>query len=165
MMRSLRPHISRRRTKRSRVAIWTPDKDLAQCVRGTRVVQSTAGAKSFAMRLRSAKSSRGSAAHSGLARARGRCGRRLPRYPWDRRPDRCPAFEPLRSDRKVSVKRSRRTARSRAALQETRDPAHRCAALQKGRDPALAQRDAGIRGLGDWMESPRLLERVEKLKH
>ena len=40
MMRSLRPRISRRRTKRSqKVAIWTPDKDLAQCVRGTRVVQ------------------------------------------------------------------------------------------------------------------------------
>src|SRR5436190_24203307 len=40
MMRSLRPRISRRRTKRSRkVAIWTPDKDLAQCVRDTRVVQ------------------------------------------------------------------------------------------------------------------------------
>src|SRR5436190_24062401 len=40
MMRSLRPRISRRRTKRSRkVAIWAPDKDLAQCVRDTRIVQ------------------------------------------------------------------------------------------------------------------------------
>ena len=58
------------------------------------------------------------------------------------------AFEPLRSNRKVSVKRSRQTARSRIALQETRDAAHRCASLQEGRDAALARCDAGILGLG-----------------
>src|SRR5205809_245473 len=63
-------------------------------------------------------------AHSGPTRARGRCGRRLPRHRWDRRHDRRPAFEPLRSDRKISVKDSRRTTRPRTALQESRDPAH-----------------------------------------
>jgi hypothetical protein len=66
----------------------------------------------------------------------------------DRRQDRRPAFEPLRSDRKLPAKHSRRTARSRAALQESCDPAHRCAPLQEGRDVALARRDAGIRCLG-----------------
>src|SRR5204863_8639050 len=30
-----------------------------------------------------------------------RCGRRLSRHPWDRRQDRCPALELLRSDRKI----------------------------------------------------------------
>src|SRR5262249_11177847 len=52
-----------------------------------------------------------------------------------------------------SVKRSRQTARSRAALQETRDPAHRCAAVQESRDAALARSDAGIRGMGGSDES------------
>src|SRR5437588_2894124 len=91
---------------------------------------------------------RRSAAYSGPARARGRCGRRLPRHFWIRRQDRRPAFEPLRSDRKLSVKRSRRKARSRAALQESRNPAHRRATFQKCRDAALARCDAGIRSLG-----------------
>src|SRR5438045_2186280 len=43
--------------------------------------------------------------------------------------------------------RSRRTARSRTALQESRNPAHRCAAIRQCRDAALARCDAGIRGL------------------
>ena len=35
-----------------KVAIWTPDKDLAQCVRGERVVQCDGSAQNrFAMRL------------------------------------------------------------------------------------------------------------------
>src|SRR3954468_20449378 len=32
-------HLAAKEKKVERVAIWTPDKDLAQCVRGTRVVQ------------------------------------------------------------------------------------------------------------------------------
>ena len=43
---------------------------------------------------------------------------------------------------------SRQTARSRAALQESRDAAHRCATLQDGRDTALARCDTGVRGMG-----------------
>ena len=123
-------HLASKDKKVEKVAIWTPDKDLAQCVRGTRVVQIDGRRKTIrdAAGIREKFGVR-STAHSGPARARGRCGRRLPRHPWDRRQDRRPAFEPLRSDRKLPVKRSRRTARSRAALQETRDPAHRCAAL------------------------------------
>ena len=142
-------HLASKDKKVEKVAIWTPDKDLAQCVRGTRVVQID-GRRKIDSRCGwdTRKVRRRSPAHSGPARARGRCGRRLPRHPWDRRQDRRPAFEPLRSDRKISVKRSRRTARSRAALQESRDAAHRCAALQEGRDAALARCHAGIRGLG-----------------
>src|SRR4029077_15734214 len=32
-------HLAAKEKKLERVAIWTPDKDLAQCVRGARVVQ------------------------------------------------------------------------------------------------------------------------------
>ncbi len=90
-------HLAAKDKKVERVAIWTPDKDLAQCVRGTRVVQIDGRRKI----IRDAaggtrKVRRRSAAHSGPARARGRCGRRLPRHPRDRRQDRRPAFESLR---------------------------------------------------------------------
>ena len=147
-------HLASKDKKVEKVAIWTPDKDLAQCVRGTRVVQIDGRRKT----IRDAAGIREKfgvepPAYSGPARARGRCGRRLPRHPWDRRQDRRPAFEPLRPDRKFPVRRSRQTARSRTALQESRDAAHRCAALQKGRDAALARCDAGIRGVGGTDES------------
>ena len=39
------------------VCIWTPDKDLAQCVRGNRVVQLTAEVRRSAMQKEFAKSS------------------------------------------------------------------------------------------------------------
>ena len=55
----------------------------------------------------------------------------------------------LRSDRKLPVKRSRKAAQARAALQETRDAPHRRAALQEGRDVTLARSDAGIREVGE----------------
>ena len=38
-MRSRRPRVRRRRRPVEKVRIWTPDKDLAQCVVGDRVVQ------------------------------------------------------------------------------------------------------------------------------
>ena len=50
-------HIASKDKKVEKVAIWTPDKDLAQCVRGRAWCRSTAGAKRFAMRLGYAKSS------------------------------------------------------------------------------------------------------------
>ena len=165
MMRSLRPRISRPRTNESRkVAIWTPDKDLAQCVRDTRVVQIDGRRKTIrdAAGIRE-KVRRRSAAHSGPARTRGRCGRRLPRHPWDRREDCRSAFEPLWSRSKAF----RRTflangAISRSSSQEPRDPAHRCATLRDCRDAALARCDVGVRGVGGAHEAPRLLERCEK---
>ena len=103
------------------------------------------------------------AAHSGPARARGRCGRRLPRHPWDRRQDRRPAFEPLRSDRKLSVKRSRRTARSRAALQESRDAAHGCASLQEVESSAGAVQRRHSRPGPKEMKAPQLMKRCQNL--
>src|SRR3954468_2089086 len=39
MMRWLPLRTSHRNKKVEKIAIWTPDKDLAQCVRGTRIVQ------------------------------------------------------------------------------------------------------------------------------
>jgi 5'-3' exonuclease len=40
-------HLASKDKRVQKVAIWTPDKDLAQCVRGTRVVQMFAGGVSF----------------------------------------------------------------------------------------------------------------------
>src|SRR5205085_11452464 len=91
---------------------------------------------------------RRSAAHPGPARARGRRGGWLSGYRRHRREDRCRAFEPLRSDRKIPVERSWQTAQARIALQESRDPAHRCTALRECRDSTLARCDAGVRGVG-----------------
>ena len=104
------------------------------------------------------------AAHSGPARARGRCGRRLPRHPWDRRQDRCPAFEPVRSDRKLPVK----------VLGEQRDLAllfKKLATLRT--DAPLFKKVETLRWRGatpafaEWaerMEAPRLLERCDRVK-
>src|SRR5437660_496155 len=74
------------------------------------------------------------------------------------------AFEPVRSDRKIPVKHSRQTARSRAALQGTSDPAHRCATLQEGRDAALARSDAGIRSLDRKNESAAVIRPRKRLR-
>ncbi len=50
-------HIAFKDEQVQKVAIWTPDKDLAQCVRDTVWCRSTAGAKPSAMPLGYAKSS------------------------------------------------------------------------------------------------------------
>ena len=50
-------HLASKDKKVEKVAIWTPDKDLAQCVRVRAWCRSTAGAKRFAMRLGYAESS------------------------------------------------------------------------------------------------------------
>ena len=87
-------HLASKDKKVKKVAIWTPDKDLAQCVRGMRVVQIEAGAKRFAMRLGSAKSSASAhsssriCSHSSAMRPTGT------RHRWNRRKNRRPAFEP-----------------------------------------------------------------------
>ena len=123
-------HLASKDKKVKRVAIWTPDKDLAQCVRGTRVCRSMADAKS----IRDAAGMRekfgvdpplipdllalvGDAAdgYPGIAGIGAKNGGA--------------AFESLRKDRKISAGYSRRTAQARVALQEARDSAHRCAAL------------------------------------
>ncbi len=90
-------HLAAKDKKVRKVAIWTPDKDLAQCVRGTRVVQID-GRRNIIRDAAGVREKFGvdPAAHSGPARARGRRGRRLPRHPWDRRQDRRHALEPLR---------------------------------------------------------------------
>ena len=102
-----------------KVAIWTPDKDLAQCVRDTRVVQIDGRRKT----IRDATG------------VREKFGVDPPLIPdllalvGDRRQDRRPAFEPSRRDRKLPSARSRRPMRSRTALQEACHAADGCAAL------------------------------------
>ena len=63
---------------------------------------------------------------------------------------------------KFPARRSRQTARSCTALQESRDATHRCAALQEGRDAALARCDAGIRCLGGADESAAAARALRK---
>src|SRR6059058_5914879 len=122
-------HLACQNRKVEKVAIWTPDKDLAQCVRGTRVVQIDGRRKT----IRDAAAIRekfgvdpplipdllalvGDAAdgYPGIAGIGARTAAELL--------NRYGQIENFPSN-------SRRTGRSRAALQETRDPAHQCAAL------------------------------------
>jgi 5'-3' exonuclease len=79
---------SRPRTRASsKVCIWTPDKDLAQCVRGDRVVQVD---RKSGSRIRDEAGvrrevRRAARAHPRLPRARRRRGGRLPGHPGHRR--------------------------------------------------------------------------------
>ena len=164
MMRSRRPRISRPGTRRcEKVAIWTPDKDLGQCVRDTRVVQIDGRRKT----IRDAAGIRekfgvdpplipdllalvGDAAdgYPGIPGIGAKTAAQLLN-----RHGPIESFPPhVLGDR----------SRSRVALQEARDAAHRCAALQdvetlhwRGATPAFA-------AWAERMEAPRLLERCEK---
>ena len=131
MMRSLRPRISRAKDKKvEKVAIWTPDKDLAQCVRDTRVVQIDGRRKT----IRDAAGIREKFGVDpplipDLLALVGDAADGYPGIPGIGARTAAQLLNRYGRDRKLPAERSRRTARSRAALQETRDAAHRCAAL------------------------------------
>jgi 5'-3' exonuclease len=141
-------HLASKDKKVRKVAIWTPDKDLAQCVRDTRVVQIDGRRKI----IRDAAGIRekfgvdpplipdllalvGDAAdgYPGIPGIGAKTAAQLL--------NRHGPIESLPPD--ILGKQ-----RKLAALQETRDAAHRCATLQEGRDAALARCDADVRGLG-----------------
>ena len=117
-------HIASEDEQVQKVAIWTPDKDLAQCVRNTRVVQ-------IDDRRKIIRDAAGIREKFGvdpplipdLLALVGDAADGYPGIPGIGQ-DRRATFEPSRSDRKLPAGRSRQTARSRAALQETRDAAH-----------------------------------------
>ena len=74
-------HLAARDPRVEKVCIWTPDKDLAQCVIGDRVVQ--IDRRSGEIRddaRRPGEVRRRAAVHPRLSRARRRCGRRLSRH-------------------------------------------------------------------------------------
>ena len=148
-----------------KVAIWTPDKDLAQCVRDTRVVQIDGRSKT----IRDAPGVREKfgvvpAAHPRPARARGRCRRRLPRYSRHRRQECRPAFEPSRRDRKLPshvlgdrcdlalLFKKLATLRTDARLFNDIKTLH-----WRGATPAFA-------AWAERMEAQRLIERCDRVK-
>ena len=92
-------HLASKDKQVQKVAIWTPDKDLAQCVRGTRVVQIDGRRKI----IRDAAAVREKFGVSpplipDLLALVGRCGRRRSWHPWHRPKNGRRAFESLRSD-------------------------------------------------------------------
>ena len=146
-----------------KVAIWTPDKDLGQCVqrRARRADGSDVG-ESFATPPRSARSS------AWIRRifrttSRSSASRRwLSGPPWHRREDRRARYRPPREDRELPAEGSRgqpelallfkklATLRTDAPLFENVD-----ALRWRGPTPAFAE-------WAQRMEAPRLLERCEK---
>ena len=89
-----------------KVCIWANDKDLAQCVRGDRVVQVDRRGKE----IRNADGVRGSSASPRAdprsAGAGRRCAGRLSRHSGHREDHRGPAAHPVRPDRELSRERA-----------------------------------------------------------
>ena len=163
-MRWLRRRISRRRSKKvEKVAIWTPDKDLAQCVRGERVVQIDGRRKI----IRDAAGIREKFGVDpllipDLLALVGDAADGYPGIPGHRGEDCGHAFESSWSDRGFPAERSRRTARAGAAFQEI---SRRCARMRRSSKGRRTLRWRGATpAFAAWaerMEAPRLLERCE----
>ena len=126
------------------VCIWTPDKDLAQCVRGDEVVQVDRRSNS----VRNAAGVREKFGvdperHPRPAGARRRRGRRLPGHSRHRQGHGGAARQPPRRDRGIPARGARRQARARAAVQGPRDAASlraRCCARSTSSAGAARQR-------------------------
>ena len=129
-----------------------PDKDLAQCVRGDRVVQVDRRGKRSATRRGAREVRRRARVDPRLSRARRRRGGRISRHRGHRRGDGRAAHQPARADREVSARRARRAARAGAPVQEARDAANRRAAVPRRGRAALARPDRARlhRGRREW---------------
>ena len=156
-------HLAAKDKKVEKVAIWTPDKDLAQCVRGTRVVQIDGRRKIDSRCGRGTrKVRRQSAAYSGPARAGGRCGRRLSRHPWHRGEDCGHAFEshgPIENFPPDVLGGQRKLALlfKKLATLRTDAPLFKKVETLRWRGPTPAFAKWAKR-----MKAPRLLERCQK---
>ena len=141
-------HLAAEDPRVEKVCIWANDKDLAQCVRGDRVVQIIRKG----MQIRNAEGVRAKFgvepdAHSRLPRARRRCSGWVSRHSGDRSEHRGVSAEPSRSDRVVSRFSPRRPARTGTPVQDTRDSQNGCAALRRCRRDRVARTDGGIFGM------------------
>ena len=132
--RSPPPRTSRARTRRvEKVCIWTPDKDLAQCVRGDRVVQVDRKRQQDPQR-------RGACARSSASTPAlipdylalvGDAADGYPGIPGIGAVTAARLLNRHGPHRGFSARRARRAARARAAVQEARDaatPMRRCSA-------------------------------------
>ena len=133
-----------------KVCIWTPDKDLAQCVEGDRVVQMhRKDQRHPRCRSRSAEVRRGARAHSGLPRFGRRQRRRLSRDRRHRRGRRRAPHPAVRCDREISPgSAGQRAPCDGASFQEARDSSDRCETFYRCRRSALASSDRCVCRLG-----------------
>ncbi len=123
-------HLASKDERVEKVCIWTPDKDLAQCVVGNRVVQVDRRSGEIRDAARDSGEVRGrSGVHPGLSCPRRRLLRRLPWTAGHRSQDGGALDRPARPSRAVSRERPWREPGARAALQDARDAPHRCAVV------------------------------------
>ena len=139
-------HLAPQDARVEKVCIWTPDKDLAQCVRGDRVVQMDRKSGEDPRRRGRAREVRRRAAGSipDYLALVGDAADGYPGIPATGTEDGGPADQPPRPDRGLSARGARARA-ARAALQDARDAAHRRAAFRRRGGAALARTDTFIR--------------------
>ena len=149
-----------------KVSIWTPDKDLAQCVVGDRVVQ--VDRRSGQVRNAEAIGAKYGVApesHPGLPRARRRFGRRISRHCGHRGEDGRDARQSLRPPRGISAGSARRESRSsRCCSRRWR----RCGPTRRySRTSTSCDGPARRRRFRSWAErlgDAKLLARVQELE-
>ena len=147
-----------------KVCIWTPDKDLAQCVSGA-AGRPGRPPKRHDPRCRGRRREvrRRARAHPGLPGAGRRFGRRLSRHQGHRGGDRGRADPKPRRHRAVSRQRPGRPPRAGAAVQDDRHPAHRRAAVQRRRRAALGRPGGAFGSLPAGIVDDALAGRVAAL--
>ena len=135
-------HLAAADERVEKVCIWTPDKDLAQCVRGDRVVQVDRRAKAI-------RDAAGVRAKFGVEPALipdylALVGDTADGYPGHPGIGKTGAARLLNRHGRSRIFRrgAGREARARAAVQEARDSANRRAAVRRRRGVALARADA-----------------------
>ena len=147
-----------------KVCIWANDKDLAQCVRGERVVQMDRRG----MEIRNAEGVRKKfgvepALIPDLLALVGGSAGRVPGDTRDRPGDGGPAAQPARPDRGLSSRRSGRVARAGAAVQAPRHAQDRRAAVpRRGRAASGAGPADEFAAWAERVGTPRLLERCRQ---
>ena len=144
-MRSPRPPPCLEDPRVEKVCIWTPDKDLAQCVREDRVVQiDRRGKVDQRCGRRTRKIRSAPRADSRLSCAGRRQRRWISRHCRHRGEGRGRSAHALWQDRTLSVAGSRRAAASRAAIQGTGNPPDRCASLYRRQRVGVARTSGRI---------------------
>ena len=141
--------LASREKRVERVCIWTPDKDLAQCVQGERVVQvDRRGTENPRRRRGPREVRRRPRADPGLPRAGGRYRRRISRNLGHRPGRRGEAPESSRPHRDVPAGGPRRPPRAGASLQGPGDVEGRRASLSPRGGDRVARSDGCLRCLG-----------------
>ena len=150
-----------RPTAVEKVCIWTPDKDLAQCVRGDRVVQVDRRSQKIRNADGSAREVRGGArADSRFSRARRRQRGRLSGHPRDWAGHRGAAAQSIRRHRRLSRRRCSASAATRRCSSRS---SRRCGPTRRSSTTSTSFAGAApLRRSPRWWsasETRRLLER------